>query len=97
MDKLIEKKEELIERLYSANTVLVNKTIIYASRKAELWLNTDFNKEFNTNRPTVDMKKAFISYYSMDEKEEKLNAEKEVEYVKYLIGLCDDKLKVCNE
>ena len=91
---VIDDKEVLIGELDKANKELVTATINYKELQSELWLNTNFEEELGKKRPTVDEKKAYVSYHSLDERKQREMAEYNKELILAKIKLCDDKLGV---
>lgn len=91
---VIGEKEVLIDELGKANKELVTATITYKEVQSGLWLNTDFESELGKKRPTVDEKKAYVSYHSLEHRKQREIAEYNKELILAKIKLCDDKLGV---
>lgn len=95
--EIIKELDTNVESLHNAYKDYVQKVRAYKMKQSELWLDTDFKSVLNTGRPTVDEKKAYVNKHLESERTARDEAYYEIEYLKYKIDLCNQKLKVCNE
>ena len=95
--KTLTELDEYVEEIHSAYKDYVDKVRVYKSKQSNLWLDTDFKEVLGTGRPTVDEKKAYVNKHLEVERTARDEAYYEIEYLKYKIDICNQKLKVCNE
>lgn len=95
-----EVKNMLIFKLKDLETAYpkyVEANIKYIQKKSELWLDTDFNKELNSKRPTVDEKKAYVNMNVLDEKMARDELYYQIEFLQYDIRALEKILEVRDE
>ena len=85
------KKESLIKDLDEANKELTKSLVNYRLTQSTLWLETDFEEKIG-KRPTVDVKKAYVTNHSLVHKEQYEIAKNNREIILMKIRLCEDKL-----
>ncbi len=95
--EIIKELDECIDEIHSAYKNYVEKVGIYKNKQSRLWLDTDFKEELGTGRPTVDEKKAYVNSHLEEERTARDEAYYEIEYIKYKIDSCNQKLKVSDE
>ena len=86
-----------LEELETAYPKYVKANIDYVKKKSELWLDTDFVKELDSKRPTVDEKKAYVNMNLLDEKMTRDELYYNIEFLQYDIRGLEKILEVCDE
>jgi len=89
--KIIDEKEEIIKEIDKVTKEYIKKNVEYKKAKNSAWLDTDFKDVLNSNRPTVDEKKAYVSSQTIDLREERDELWYQREHLLRKLDLCDDK------
>ena len=91
---ILEKQLDIINKLNKKEEEYILKYNEYKMKKCKLLLETDFTEVLNKSRPTVDEKNAFVDLNTLDLKQEKDLLYNEVKYLKMLLDLNHDEIKL---
>ena len=92
--KTLEEKNNLIKELDETRKKFIKADIKYRRKKCRMMLECNFEEIFETSRPTVAQKEAYIEFKTLNLKEKKDMLYNEIKKLELEIDLCNNKLEV---